>query len=76
MGLIWKLDFLMKSFPIKTDELCELCEGETAQQATQMVVLDGFRWFGSRLILCDGCNQKLLVESFESGGVLNENCDQ
>ena len=73
---IWKLDFAMKSFPIMTDELCELCEGETAQQATQLVVLDSFRWFGSRLILCDGCKQRLLVKSFESGGVLNENCDQ
>ena len=57
----------MKSFPIDTDEPCELCEGETAQRATQLVVLDGMRWFGSRLVVCDECKQQVAVWSVEIG---------
>lgn len=66
----------MKSFPIETDEPCELCEGETAQQATQMIVLDGFRWFGSRLIVCEACKRQLVTTETNEWSWVNENCDQ
>jgi hypothetical protein len=66
----------MKSFPINTDAICELCEGETAQQATQMVVVDRYRWFGTRLVVCDGCQQQLVMGEIELELGDYENCDQ
>jgi hypothetical protein len=66
----------MKNFPIETDEPCELCEVEPAQQATQLVVLDGFRWFGSRVVACDVCKQQLVNGEIELELGDYENCDQ
>lgn len=65
----------MKSFPINTDEPCELCEGETAEQATQLVVVDHCQWFVTRLVVCDGCQQQLVMGEIELE-FDNENCDK
>ena len=66
MGLIWKLDFAMRSFQIATDEPCELCNSD----GEYLVVTERHEVFGVRRIVCEKCEQELRMQSIEL-----ERCD-